>query len=164
MKRLLDCATQRKVKRVSHDVTPEILAQLHPQTIAGTPIADWRRIARSTAADRSGDADRGVYLIVNRDLTKARLGEGRILTRIKDHIRAFAINESPGLRVLAPRWPMGRALIELIRETIAEANKVYYVALAEGLTKPAAVAGQTALFKAFGIRGNGGFFINEQAT
>jgi hypothetical protein len=164
MKRLLECASQREVKQVSHEVTREIVQQLHPATIAGKSIADWQRIARSMTADRSDHTDRGVYLIVNRDLTKARLGEGRILTRIRDHIRAFAINESPVLRVLPPRWPMGSPLIELIRETIAEGNKIYYVVLAEGLTKPAALAGQTALFNAFGIRGNGGFFINEQAT
>jgi hypothetical protein len=31
---------------------------------------------------------------VNSDLSKARLGEGVIWTRLEDHIRAFAINET----------------------------------------------------------------------
>jgi hypothetical protein len=51
---------------------------------------------------------------VNSDVSKAKLGEGVIWTRLVDHIRAFAINENPILRITAPRWPMDPNLIELI--------------------------------------------------
>jgi hypothetical protein len=160
MKRLLEAKTQREVKERSHAVVREIAVQLDLQTVEDHSISDLQRVARSGVHDNVG-GDRGVYLIVDCDGSRPRLGKGHILTRIKDHIRAYAINVS---RIDGPRWSMGRTLIELIRDTIAKANRVYYVVLADGLTKEQATAGEAALFAAFGLRRYGGLFINEQPS
>ena len=158
MKRLLESKTQLDVKRLSHDVLQSISRQLKPASLGNEPIAEWQRLANIGA---DGPGDRGVYLIVNKDCSKARLGEGVIQTRFKDHIRAYAINVSPVLRFTPPRWSMDPNLIELIRETTEQDNRLYYVVLADGLTKAAATVGQQTLFDRFGIRRDGGWLINQ---
>jgi hypothetical protein len=162
LQRLLQCKTQREVKSVSRTVFREITQRLDPQMINGEPISVWHATAR--VGDDGQHGDRGVYIFVNDDCTEARLGEGRVVQRLLDHIRAFAINESPLLRVVDPHWSVGGALTKLIRESIVKANRLNYVVLADGLTKEASAAGQAALFARFGLRRDGGFFINEIAS
>jgi hypothetical protein len=147
--------------RTSYTVLREIAEPVSAEKVNGTPIAEWQRIARSGATGDDARGDRGVYLIVNRGLSKARVGEGHIATRLRDHVRCFAFNENPTLRAIPPRWSHDPSLIDLIRETTADENRLFYVVLADGLGKKAAKAGQDALFDTFGIRRDGGWLINS---
>jgi hypothetical protein len=156
MDRLLKCQTQREVKLLSHRVFDEIAVQFEPAALGGVPIAEWQRLAHSGFDGDYGD--RGIYVIVNRNLSKGRLGRGRIMTRLKDHLRAFAINESLVLREIPPHWSMDYPLIELFRENRANGNRLFYVVLADDLTFEAARAGEGALLDRFKGRG---FLINR---
>ncbi len=158
MKRLLESKTQLDVKQRSGSVLNSISRQLKPESIAGQPISEWENVARVEA---NGRGDRSVHLVVNGDCSKSRLGEGVLWTRLKDYICCFAINESPILRITEPRWSNDPNLIELIRETTSQENRLFYVVLADGLTKDAVKAGKKALFDRFGIRRDGGWLINQ---
>jgi hypothetical protein len=149
--------TNREVKDHARRLV-QLAYRIKPPILGGTPLADLERIATGPSP---ASGDRGVYLIMRRDLTRGRLGEGVIHQRIKDHI-GFAIARSQPTPPVNDRggpvyWSGD---LDFANEIIANDYALPYVVLADGISKGTAEDGQERVFDHFGI-GADSFLMNK---
>jgi hypothetical protein len=146
-----------------------------PETLGGRKFSDLAALAcRGTTGEKGKYS---VYMIVTPDFSMGRLGEG-LPDRFWHHINAYFWHQADeGWRqrqvetYLSGRrdylrlknntksyQPMDPGLIGIIHRS---GDHLYWVLLADGLTKAQSAAGEQAIFHALGIRCNGGWLVNQ---
>ena len=128
-----------------------------PAQIGGFPIEQLQAAASSGLPDNNSWENRIVYMILNKDCSAGKVGEGK-WDRPCTHLAAALIRTIPasdwkGLR----DWPLGRPLQDML---VANEYKASYIVLAKGLSKTQSKFGEGAVCRLMGLKRDGGWLLN----
>lgn len=128
-----------------------------PAQIGGFPIEQLQAAASSGLPDNNSWENRIVYMILNKDYSAGKVGEGK-WDRPPTHLAAAMIRTFPASDWKGPTdWRLGKPLQDMLVTNGYEAS---YVVLAKGLSKAQAKYGEGAVCRLMGLQKDGGWLLN----
>ena len=147
-------ATKKELQKRAQRDTRRIAL---PAQIGGFPIEQLQAAASSGPSDNSSWENRIVYMILNKDCSAGKVGEGK-WDRPPTHLAAAMIRTFPASDWKGPGdWVLGKPLQDML---VANGYEASYIVLAKGLSKAQSKFGEGAVCRLMGLKRDGGWLLN----